>query len=243
MNRSFSIIRFLPNLITIMALVVGFGSVYFAIELYWKNAALCVVIALILDMIDGKVARLLKATSSFGIELDSLSDLINFGVSPAVMFYMWIYRVLENKMWAWGVVVFYVICVCLRLARFNLFAHNINDDYTKKYFFVGVPAPVGGMYIILPIIIDFSFSEITKDINKFFLLPYVFFVAILVASRISTFSLKYIKIPAEYIWLLFSLFAIIVVLFVLYPWYSIIFFMLLYTISILFSFMMSRKIL
>ena len=143
----------LPNLITLLALCAGLTAIRLAVEdkLEWAVAA--IVFAALLDGIDGRVARMLKGTSRFGAELDSLADFVNFGVAPALMLYVWGLHELGNAGWIAAMV--FAISTGLRLARFNVMADDPNKPAWAANFFVGVPAPAGAITVLLPIYVYF----------------------------------------------------------------------------------------
>jgi len=143
----------LPNLITLLALCAGLTAIRLAVEdkLEWAVAA--IVFAALLDGIDGRVARMLKGTSRFGAELDSLGDFVNFGVAPALMLYFWGLHELGNAGWIAAMV--FAISTGLRLARFNVMVDDPNRPAWAANFFVGVPAPAGAITVLLPIYVYF----------------------------------------------------------------------------------------
>src|SRR5438309_8278991 len=142
-----------PNLITLLALCAGLTAIRFAIEdrLEWAVAA--IVFAAMLDGIDGRVARMLKGTSRFGAELDSLADFVNFGVAPALILYFWSLHDLKSA--GWIAALTFAICAALRLARFNVMIEDPNRPAWAGNYFVGVPAPAGAITVLLPIYLQF----------------------------------------------------------------------------------------
>lgn len=236
-----SFIRLLPNLITLSALVVGMNSIRFALDGKWDYAAACIIISTFLDAADGRVARMLGATSPFGAELDSLSDFANFGVAPALISYLWAYQRFEFKLFAWSAILLFVICMVIRLARFNVGA---GSNTNSKNFFVGVPAPMGAMLFITPIIIDFDIAANFRfDVRSymFFVTCYQIAMALLVTSRIPTFSFKNSEIKPEYIWICMLGFAAFIISLIIYPWYLIPIVSLLYLFTIPLSVLAARK--
>src|SRR6266404_8874746 len=143
----------LPNLITLLALCAGLTAIRLAVEdkLEWAVAA--IVFAAMLDGIDGRVARMLKGTSRFGAELDSLADFVNFGVAPALILYFWGLHELKSAGWIAALV--FAICAGLRLARFNVAIEDPNKPAWAANFFVGMPAPAGAITALLPIYVFF----------------------------------------------------------------------------------------
>lgn len=188
--------RLIPNLMTLSAMAAGLAAIQFAWDDQWEKAVLAIMIAAILDALDGATARLLKATSEFGAQLDSLSDFLAFGVAPAVILYSWILE--ESGKVGWIAMIVFAAASALRLARFNVMQQKLPD--WKKKFFSGIPAPAGAGLALLPIIVSLQFPDrFFSDYN--FASPLVGLWTILVAgmmvSRIPTYSTKMIRLPAK----------------------------------------------
>ncbi|WPY00692.1 Phosphatidylcholine/phosphatidylserine synthase [Candidatus Trichorickettsia mobilis] len=217
--------KLIPNVITLLGLIVGVSSIRFALDSRWEIAVYCILIAGVLDGIDGRVARLLNATSPFGAELDSLCDFANFGVAPAIMIYLWSFQQYEFKLLSWFAMLLFVVCMAIRLARFNtmIFLAHDKQDKKSKYFSVGVPAPSGALLALIPMILDFEISTVLQiNIRSHTILIdiYIAIVAVLLASRIPTFLLKNVHIKPEYLSLSMILSAIIIINIIIYPWYT-----------------------
>tara|TARA_B100001094_G_C18027561_1_gene718394 strand:+ start:128 stop:937 length:810 start_codon:yes stop_codon:yes gene_type:complete len=183
----------LPNAITLIGVCIGLTSIKFALDGKFSLAIVAILFAGLMDALDGRIARLIKGTSKMGKELDSLGDVISFGVAPAFIMYFWNLQYLDKL--GWFVCLIYVICVALRLARFNV---NSDDEPSwKDNFFEGVPAPAGGIIVLMPLIISFSeFSKNLFQINYDLIVPVFFIiVSILLISTIPTYSFKKIVIP------------------------------------------------
>ncbi len=195
-KTKFPITRLVPNLITIGALCCGMSSVRFALLEQWEVSATFLLIAAFLDGIDGRVARMLKASSDFGAQMDSLSDIVCFGVAPAIVLHLWALQ--DIKRFGWAVALFYTICCALRLARFNTaLLEEVKEDWQKRYF-TGVPAPMGAMLAILPVILSFKFGEEVLIFPKeWFIIIYLPAIALLMSSRVPTFTLKGRAIPTK----------------------------------------------
>src|SRR5210317_2562123 len=144
----------LPNFITIIGLCLGLNSIKLAFEGNFQQSIIFILLAAILDAADGRIARLINGTSKFGAELDSLTDFVNFGVAPALIIYFWELRYLGNIGWILTLV--FIICACLRLARFNVAMANGGKDSWKDNFFTGVPTPAGAGILLLPLIYSLS---------------------------------------------------------------------------------------
>ena len=181
----------LPNAITLIGVCIGLSSIKFAIDGKFAIAIIAIMFAGLMDALDGRIARLIKGTSKMGKELDSLGDVISFGVAPALIMYFWNLQYLEK--FGWFVCLIYVVCVALRLARFNV--HSDEEPSWKDNFFEGMPSPAGGIIVLMPLILSFSgFGDFFK-INYDFLVPIFFvLVSILLISTIPTYSFKKIVI-------------------------------------------------
>jgi len=192
----------LPNILTLIGVCIGLSSIKFALDLKYEIAIIAVIFAAVIDGLDGRIARLIKGTSKVGKELDSLTDVISFGVAPAFIMYFWSLNNLGK--FGWLLCLIYVVCVALRLARFNV---QSNEDASwKDNFFEGVPSPAGGILILMPLI--YSLSEIKFfNINYNFIVPVFFIlVSLLLISKVPTYSLKKIIVPRTMtIFLLFSI--------------------------------------
>lgn len=238
--------RLLPNVVTLVGLIIGVSSIRFALDSAWEKAVYCILIATIIDGLDGRVARMLNATSHFGAELDSLCDFINFGLSPALLLYLWSFQQYEYKVISWASIMFFVVCMAIRLARFNT-AIVETETASKKdsRFFTGVPAPSGAILVLIPMILDF---EITTAIQEFSIRNYtlcinlyIVIIALSLASRFPTISLKNIHIKPEYLSLSMIISAIIIIVAVIYPWYSLPVAAIIYILSIPLCIYYSRK--
>ena len=183
----------LPNAITLIGVCIGLSSIKFAIDGKFAIAIIAILFAGLMDALDGRIARLIKGTSKMGKELDSLGDVISFGVAPALIMYFWNLQYLDKL--GWFVCLIYVVCVALRLARFNV--NSEEEPSWKDNFFEGMPSPAGGIVVLMPLIISFSgLGELFFEINYDILVPTFFIiVSILLISTIPTYSFKKIVIP------------------------------------------------
>ena len=192
----------LPNMLTLIGVCIGLTSIRFALDEKFEFAIIAIIFAALIDGLDGRIARLIKGTSKVGKELDSLTDMISFGVAPAFIMYFWKLNTLGR--FGWLVCLIYVICVALRLARFNV---NSNQDPSwKDNFFEGVPSPAGGILVLTPLIIsltDFNYIQLNYDV----LVPAFFIVtSLLLISKFPSYSLKKIVIQRKAtIFLLFGI--------------------------------------
>jgi len=208
----------LPNLITLLALCAGLTAIRLAVEdkLEWAVAA--IVFAALLDGIDGRVARMLKGTSRFGAELDSLGDFVNFGVAPALILYFWGLHELGHAGWIAAMV--FAICAGLRLARFNVMVDDPNKPIWAGNFFLGVPAPAGAIIVLLPIYVYFlGVPRVALLMLLTFL--YTLAVAFLMVSRLPVFSGKRVgkRIAPEQVLPVFVAVVLFFALLISYPWW------------------------
>jgi CDP-diacylglycerol--serine O-phosphatidyltransferase len=176
-----------PNLITLIALALGLTAIRLAYEGRLEVAVYAVVIAALLDGVDGRVARLLKGTSRFGAELDSLSDFVNFGVAPALILYG--FNLFHLRSIGWIVALIFAIAIALRLARFNVMLDDPNRPEWKKDFFMGIPAPAAALTALLPVYLHFLRLPVGASAAPF-VLVYVLGIAMLAVSTTPTFSGK-----------------------------------------------------
>ena len=176
----------LPNTLTLIGVCIGLSSIKFALDAKFELSIIAIVFAALIDGLDGRIARLIKATSKVGKELDSLTDVISFGVAPAFIMYFWSLNNLGKI--GWLICLIYVVCVALRLARFNV---NSNEEPSwKDNFFQGVPSPSGGILVLIPLIYSLSELELF-NVNYELLVPILFItISFLLISKLPTYSFK-----------------------------------------------------
>ena len=192
----------LPNMLTLFGVCIGLTSIRFALDEKYEIAIIAIIFAALIDGLDGRIARLIKGTSKVGKELDSLTDVISFGVAPAFVMYFWKLNTLGR--FGWLLCLVYVICVALRLARFNVSSNQ--ESSWKDNFFEGVPSPAGGILVLTPLIVSLSGFEFLK-LNYDIIVPAFFVItSILLISKFPTYSFKKIVIPRRTtIFLLFGI--------------------------------------
>jgi len=237
--KKLSLRSLIPNLFTFISLTLGLTSIKFAIDEKWQIAVSLIVFASFLDNIDGKLARLLKTNSDFGVELDSLSDFISFGIAPALVVHLWSKSLFLESSWA--IVIFYAICSSSRLAKFNITSFDNENDLKKIKFFSGVSTPAAAGLTLLPMMIYFRFSP-PVVLNEFLIKFYLFIPAVLMISNIPTYSLKGIKFEKKLISLLIILFASVLSLLLTDFWLAMILIIIAYFMSIPFAIRDFRKI-
>jgi CDP-diacylglycerol--serine O-phosphatidyltransferase len=186
-------VRLLPNAITVLALCAGLSAVQFALTKNYAMAIASIGIAAVLDSLDGRIARLLDATSKMGAELDSLSDGISFGVAPALVIYVW--QTGADRI-GWVASLIFAVCMILRLARFNTLLDDAEQPPYASEFFVGVPAPAGGLLAMLPLVASLQWGEGWWS-SQYVVWAWTVAIAALLISRIPTLSLKTVRAPAR----------------------------------------------
>jgi CDP-diacylglycerol---serine O-phosphatidyltransferase len=212
--RELLLLKLLPNLVSILALCAGLTAIRFAIAGSFGMAVLLIGTAAALDGLDGRLARMLKSESAIGAELDSLCDFVNFGVTPAIVLYLWGLRA-ETSL-GWIAVLVYAVCCMLRLARFNV-GSRAAGEAAEKTSFIGVPSPAGAMLVLMPVYVVFALDEA-------FVMPPVLIavwmigIGALMISRVRTPSVKRITISADYARYVLVGSVVLVAALLTYPW-------------------------
>jgi CDP-diacylglycerol---serine O-phosphatidyltransferase len=200
--RGLSFNKMIPNILTLLALCAGMTAIRLGLEEHYREAVVAIIVAGVFDGIDGRIARLLKGTSEFGAELDSLSDFVSFGVAPALLMYLWSVQGLSSL--GWVVALLFAVCCALRLARFNTQIGADLPPYAYN-FFTGVPAPAAAGLAIVPMLLNFEFGW-SGFRSGWFGAVVLAAVGALMVSRVPTFSMKRFHVPRE--WVLAMLLAI-----------------------------------
>ncbi len=180
----------LPNILTIAGVCLGISSIKFSLDLNFSMAVIFITLAAILDALDGRIARLIKGTSDFGKELDSLTDFVSFGIAPAFIIYFW--ELNKYGKLGWAITLIYSVCCVLRLARFNLTKFK-PEEYWKQNYFEGVPSPIGALLILSPLVLELIEFNFLLNIN-YFVPIFTIIIAVLLISKVPTYSFKKIKI-------------------------------------------------
>ena len=196
-NKNFKLVSnkktrvILPNMFTLIGVCIGLSSIKFAFDAKFTLSIIAIIVAAIIDGLDGRIARLIQGTSKVGKELDSLTDVISFGVAPAFIMYFW--KLNELGRIGWLICLIYVVCVALRLARFNV--NSGKEPSWRDNFFEGVPSPAGGVLVLMPLIYSLSDIQII-NVNYDFFVPILFvIISILLISKVPTYALKKISVP------------------------------------------------
>jgi CDP-diacylglycerol--serine O-phosphatidyltransferase len=226
--RGLSFNKMIPNILTLLALCSGMTAIRFGLEEHYRQAVIAILVAGIFDGIDGRIARLLKGTSEFGAELDSLSDFISFGVAPALLMYLWSVQSLLSL--GWMAALLFAICCGLRLARFNTQIGVELPPYAYN-FFTGVPAPAGAFLVLIPMLLNFEFGW-SGFRSGWFGAVVLAAVGALMVSRVPTFSGKRFHLPREWVLAVFLIIGGLAALATTEPWATLLLIGLLYIGSI-----------
>lgn len=237
--RALPVNSLIPNILTVMALCAGMSAIRFALQSKWELAVAAVLIAGILDGLDGRLARLLKGATKFGAELDSLSDFIAFGVAPAMVVYLWSTNTLGGVGWVCGLA--YSTCCALRLARFNTALDDPDRPSWASNFFTGVAAPAGAGIVLLPMGIAFQ-VDIGFLREPAFMAVWLLLVGFMMVSRIPTYSFKRVRIRREMVLPTLLIVGLCAAILASYPWFIVSLLGVLYLISIPFSYRSHQKL-
>ena len=227
-----SVGKLVPSFITLMALCCGITAIRFGLADQWATAVAFVIAAMILDMLDGRAARMLGADSRFGAQLDSLADLVSFGVAPGIIMYIWSLKEMGNG--GWIIALIFCACAAIRLARFNV--ESVRDEGATKSnpYFTGLPTPAAACMAVLPLLISFQWND--PLIRQPWITGLVFAVtSALMVSRLPTPSIKYMKLQRQHRMLAAACFAALAALLIAWPWGTMTVGLLIYIASIPFA--------
>ena len=209
----------LPNLVTVLAICAGLSGIRFGFEGRFETAVVMVLLAAFLDGIDGRLARMLKATSKFGAQMDSLADIVNFGVAPALVLYAFMLDQAGSP--GWIAALLFAIACGLRLARFNVLDEEMDRPSWQSEYFVGVPAPAGAVLVMLPLYLSFLRLGVEPTrLTAFVATGFTVLVAFLLVSRLPVYSGKSFKIPGDKVLPIILGVVLYILLLMTYPWYT-----------------------
>lgn len=209
----------LPNLVTVLAICAGLSGIRFAFENRFEIAVVMVLLAAFLDGIDGRLARMLKATSKFGAQMDSLADIVNFGVAPALVLYAFLLDRAGSP--GWIAALLFTIACGMRLARFNVLADDAEQPAWQTEYFVGVPAPAGAVLVMLPLYLYFLRLGLEPGRPAAFVATgFTVLVAFLLVSRLPVYSGKSVKVPGDRVLPVILGVVLYILLLMTYPWYT-----------------------
>lgn len=213
-RRDMALVQLLPNMMTVGAICAGLASIRFSAAGFFTSAVMMILLAAVLDGLDGRVARFLKSESPLGAELDSLADFLNFGVAPGMLMYYWAFP--AGNDFGWGAVLIYVVCTCLRLARFNI-GNEVAAGLAQLGKFQGVPSPGGAFLAMAPLYFAWQFPE--WPVAPWPVLAgWLVLVGLMMISKTPTPSLKSVRVPTDRAALVVVLAIVLVVVLMRYPW-------------------------
>lgn len=216
-NKKLPLIYIFPNLVTIISLCFGMSAIRYGLDTRWELAVSLLVASAFLDGMDGRLARMLNASSKFGAELDSLTDFINFGVAPSLILYSWGLNYLPIKAIGWGIALTFTICSAFRLARFNT-EFTLDNNQKNQNFFMGIPAPCAAGLALIPLMLSFELEIFFFQQNPIFLAIYLLFIAFMMTSLTPTISVKHLHISNKLLPPTMFFCSIFIVLLIIEPW-------------------------
>ena len=237
--KGLSLNHLLPNVLTVLALCAGLTAIRFAIDGRWQPAVVAVVTAAILDALDGRIARLLNGQSKFGAELDSLADVVSFGVAPALMMYLWALG--SAGSFGWIAALAYAVCMALRLARFNSRLGVPDLPPFAFNYFTGVPAPAGAGLLLLPMVAGFEVSPAIVG-HPVLVVSWTLLIGLLLVSTLPTFSGKGMRVPTNYVVPALLGVGLLAAFLVAQPWWTLLLLGLAYLATLPFSIRQFRKL-
>lgn len=234
-RRDMSLVQLLPNMMTVGALCAGLASIRFSVAGAFSAAVVMILLAAVLDGLDGRLARFLKSESPLGAELDSLADFLNFGVAPGMLMYYWAFP--AGNDFGWGAVLIYVVCTCLRLARFNI-GNEVAAGLARLGKFQGVPSPAGALLAMAPLYLSWQFPALPMAPWPV-LAGWMVLVGLMMISRLPTPSLKSVRVPTDRAAFVVIAAVMLVVLLLRYPWAVLSALTVGYSVVLLFAFVRS----
>ncbi|HEY0105581.1 MAG TPA: CDP-diacylglycerol--serine O-phosphatidyltransferase [Rhizomicrobium sp.] len=210
-----SVGRVVPSVLTLLGLSSGITAIKFAIEANWQGAVVAIIFAMLFDMLDGRAARSLGADTPFGVQLDSLADLVSFGVAPVVVIYMWGLERMGTAGWIAALI--FCACSAIRLARFNVQSVRDEGATPRHPYFTGLPTPAAAGLLLLPLLLSFQGggtlwrAPIVSGIT-------IALAASLMVSRLPTPSIKYMRPAREYRLVLWGFIGLLIGFMITWPW-------------------------
>lgn len=224
-----SIGKLIPSALTLGGLCSGATAIKFALSQEWRSAVAAIVCAGLFDALDGRAARLLGADSRFGAQLDSLADLVSFGMAPAIILYIWALDGIGAGGWIAALI--FCICCAIRLARFNIESVRDEGATPANPYFAGLPTPGAAALVLLPLLLSFEFPGPSIR-NPWFCAVLIAIAAPLMVSRLPTPSVKYMHLPRIYRLPAVAFFGLLIALALFWPWATLIAALLIYLASI-----------
>ena len=221
--------KFLPNTLTLLGLCSGATAIWFALGGDWKAGVAAIVCAAVFDALDGRLARYFGVAGAFGAQLDSLADLISFGIAPGVLVYMWTLFHAQGAGWAFALI--FCAASAVRLARFNVESAEQDPSAPPPSHFTGLPTPAAACLILLPMVLAFQFKE-TAFSHPWLSAAMIALMSWLMVSRVPTLSLKQFHVPRPFKKAVFALGGILLGSAILWPWATLTVALLMYLLSI-----------
>ena len=210
-----SFARLVPSILTLLGLCAGTTAIRFAVGHDWHHAVAAVIAAMVFDMLDGRAARMFGADTRFGAQLDSLADLVSFGVAPGVVIFLWTLKDIGDAGWIAALI--FCACSAIRLARFNIQSARDEGATLANPYFTGLPMPAAAFLAVLPMLLSFEFGDkLVRDPG--FASVVMVLASVLMVSRLPTPSIKYMRLPKRYRTLLFVAAAAFTALLINWPW-------------------------
>jgi CDP-diacylglycerol--serine O-phosphatidyltransferase len=207
--------RFLPSALTLLGLCSGATAIRFALGGDWKAGVAAIICAAVFDMLDGRLARMFGVAGAFGAQLDSLADLVSFGIAPGVLVYMWTLYHAEGAGWAFALI--FCAASAIRLARFNVESAERDPDSPAPSYFTGLPTPAAACLILLPMVLAFQFKGDAFS-HPWLSAAMIALMSWLMISRVPTLSLKQLQVPRPFKKAAVALGAVLVCLAIFWPW-------------------------
>jgi CDP-diacylglycerol--serine O-phosphatidyltransferase len=227
-----SLAKLVPSFITLLALASGVTAIRFAVHGEWTSAVAFIIASMILDMLDGRAARMLGADSRFGAQLDSLADLVSFGVAPAIILYLWTLQQIGDRGWIASLV--FCAAAAVRLARFNVEAARDEGATKSNPYFTGLPTPAAACMVLLPLLISFQWDD-SFMIQPWISVLFIAVTSILMVSRLPTPSIKYMKLQRQHRVAAAIVFAGLAAALIAWPWATMTVGLVIYVASIPFA--------
>ncbi|PCH72117.1 MAG: CDP-diacylglycerol--serine O-phosphatidyltransferase [Rhodobacteraceae bacterium] len=237
-KSDFALLQLLPNMLTIAAIIAGLTAIRYGVQGNYLFAVQLILVAGVLDGMDGRVARILGADSKMGAELDSLADFLNFGVAPALIVYFWALQELRGIGWIAALV--FAVCCVVRLARFNVAGKSEETEDSSGEYFVGVPAPAGALLAMLPMYLSFAFDD-AQLLPSVIIAGYVVVIGLLMISHIPTWSFKTTRVSRANVKYFLVAFAFVAAAVWIYAWITLAVFCFAYVAMVLRAWFTSKK--
>lgn len=210
-----SIGKIVPSALTLLGLCSGATAIRFALYGEWKHAVIAIALAMLFDMLDGRAARMFGADTRFGAQLDSLADLVSFGIAPAIIVYTWSLERMGDAGWIAALI--FCTCSAIRLARFNIQSVRDEGATEKKPYFTGLPTPASAGLMLLPLLVSFQLGAETLR-EPVFSGVMIAITSVLMVSRLPTPSLKYMRFTGAYRFVALGGLMALIALLIIFPW-------------------------